>query len=80
MTDIKLLALLNDFYTANKKVVLSMLWAIEDLKRGHDQRSWQCLFNWCEAKDARAEIWKRLQNHYPEALMLKEGIFHDRDH
>lgn len=80
MTDTKLLALLNDFYTANKNVVLSMLWAIEEFEKGRDDVSLAYLFEWCEAKDARAEIWKRLQNHYPEALMLKEGIFHDRDH
>ena len=74
MTDTKLLALLNDFYTANKYVVTAMLWSMEDFERGRKQHSWYWLFDWCETKDARAEIWKRLQDHYPEALMLKEGV------
>lgn len=77
MTDIKLLTLLNDFYTDNKNVVLSMLWSMEDFERGREQQSWYWLFNWCESKDARTEVWKQLQDHYPEALMLKEGVFHD---
>lgn len=74
MNDIKLLELLNDFYAADKNVVLSMLWSMEDFERSRKQQSWYWLFNWCESKDDRSEIWKRLQNHYPEALMLKEGV------
>lgn len=77
MTDIQLLALLNDFYTANRNVVTSMIWAMEDLERGREDYSWKWLLEWCEAKDARAEIWQRLKPHYQDALMLKEGMFHD---
>lgn len=77
MTDIKLLTLLNDLYTANKNVVLSMLWSMEDFERGREQQSWYWLLNWCESKDDRAEIWQRLKPHYPEALMLKEGVRYD---
>lgn len=76
MTDIKLLALLNDYYTAQRNVVTSMLWAIENFERGReDIGSWLRLFYWCEAKDEREELWRRFKSDYPRAMMLKEGYY-----
>lgn len=55
MTDIKLLALLNDYYNVQRNVVTYMLWAMEDFERGREDVSWVHLFDWCEAKDERAD-------------------------
>jgi hypothetical protein len=73
MTDIKLLILLNDYYTAQRNVVISMYWAMEYFERGREDSSWVYLFEWCENKDRRAALWKRFKHHYPKAMMLKEG-------
>jgi hypothetical protein len=77
MTDIKLLALLNDYYNAQRNVVLSMYWAMEYFERGRMDSSWAYLFEWCEAKDEREELWKRFKSEYPRAMMLKEGFCND---
>ena len=74
MTDIKLLALLNDYYTTQRNVMLSMLWAMEEFERNREHVSWAYLFEWCEAKDEREEMWKRFKHHYPRAVMPKEGV------
>lgn len=73
MTDIKLLALLNDYYTAQRNVVTSMIWAMEDFERRREDVSWARLIDWCEAKDEREELWKRFKHKYSRAMMLKEG-------
>ena len=73
MTDIKLLALLNDYYTAQRNVVTSMLWAMEEFERGREDSSWAYLFEWCENKDRRAELWSKFKHNYGRAVMLKEG-------
>lgn len=75
MTDIKLLALLNDYYTAQRDVVTYMRWAMEGYKRGGDDIAWRYLFDWCEAKDDRAALWKKFKHNYPRAMMLKEGYY-----
>lgn len=75
MTDIKLLALLNDYYTAQRNVLLSMKWAMEDFERGREQASWSWLLDWCEEKDRRAELWSKFKHNYPRAMMLKEGYY-----
>lgn len=75
MTDIKLLALLNDYYNAQRNVVTYLLWAMEDFERGREESSWVYLFDWCEAKDDREELWKQFKHHYPRAMMLKEGYY-----
>lgn len=77
MTDIKLLALLNDYYTAQCNVVLYILWAMEDFERGREDVSWAWLIDWCEAKDEREELWSRFKHNYPRAMMLKEGFDND---
>ena len=77
MTDIKLLNLLNDYYTAQRNVVLSMIWAMEEFERGSMDESWAYLFEWCENKDRRAELWSKFKHHYPRAMMLKEGFCND---
>ena len=73
MTDIKLLDLLNDYYTAQRNVVTYLLWAMEDFERGREHYSWDNLLDWCEAKDARKDLWNKFKQKYPLALMLKEG-------
>lgn len=80
MKDIELLDLLNDYYTVQCNVVTSMMWAMEDFERNREQASWSGLLNWCEAKDECEALWKRIQPHYVDAVMLKEGVAHDRDH
>lgn len=80
MKDIELLALLNDYYTAQRNVVTAMIWAMEDFGMGREDVSWARLIDWCEAKDEREALWKRIQPHYVDAVMLNEGVAHDRDH
>lgn len=75
MTDIKLLALLNDYYIAQKNVVSSMYWAMHHFEQGCEDYSWLWLFHWCEDKDRRAELWKQFKHDYPRAMMLKEGYY-----
>jgi len=77
MTDIKLLSLLSDYYDEQLTVVYSMLWAMEEFERGHMDASWAYLFEWCENKDRREELWKRFKHQYPRAMMLKEGFADD---
>ena len=73
MTDIKLLTLLNDYYTAQLNIATLMIWAIEDYQRGREQHSWNWLFDWCEAKDERSRVWGEFKSEFPRATMLKEG-------
>ena len=73
MTDIKLLTLLDDYYKEQLTVVYALLWAMEDFERGRIDASWAYLFEWCENKDRREELWGRFKHHYPRAMMLKEG-------
>ena len=75
MTDIKLLIMLNDYYTAQKNVVGSMYWAMHHFEQGREDASWEWLFNWCEDKDTREALWGRFKHHYPRAMMLKEGYY-----
>ena len=76
MTDDKLLALLSDFYTANKNMIHILSLSMWHLKYGdeQDQLSWDCLFQWCEAKDTRDEIAVRLKPYNLRAYRLKEGL------
>ena len=77
MTDIKLLALLNDYYTAQRSVVTCMIWAMGEFERGSEDLSWEWLIDWCECKYEREELWKRFKHQYPRAMMLKEGFVDD---
>lgn len=77
MTDIKFLALLNDYYNAQRYVILHMMWAMDEFERGREHYSWCELLDWCEAKDERDELWKRFKDDYPRAMMLKEGFGND---
>jgi hypothetical protein len=77
MTDIKLLVLLNDYYTAQRNVVTFMVWAMEGFEQGREHYLWNNLFYWCEAKDEREELWKRFKGQYPRAMKLKEGFGND---
>lgn len=38
-----------------------------------DQHCWKWLFLWAEARYERDQIWKRLQDRYFDAIMLREG-------
>jgi hypothetical protein len=75
MTDIKLLALLGDYYAEQRTVVYALLWAMEEFERGRMDSSWAYLFEWCENKDRRAELWGKFKHNYPRAMMLKEGYY-----
>ena len=41
---------------------------------GNEFSTWLNLFGWCEAKDRRNELIDKFKNHYPRAMMLKEGF------
>ena len=73
MKDIRLLELLDIYYTAQKTVVAYMLCAMESFEDGEMEWMWVALFDWCEAKYRREELWKQFKHHYPRAMMLKEG-------
>lgn len=73
MIDIKLLALLNDYYIAQKNVVSSMYWAMHHFEQGREDYSWLWLFHWCEDKDRRDELFLKFKNNYARAVMLKDG-------
>lgn len=77
MNEIKLLILLNDYYTAQKNVANSMKWSMHHFEQGREDASWSWLFYWCEDKDRREELWKRFKHQYPKAMMLKEGYADD---
>ena len=73
MTDIKLLTLLGDYYAEQRTVVYAMLWSIENFERGHEDESWAYLFEWCENKDRRNELFSKFKSDHARAVMLKEG-------
>ena len=75
MTDIKLLALLGDYYEEQRTVVYALLWAMEDFERGREDSSWVYLFEWAENKDRRDELFSKFKHNYPRAMMLKEGYY-----
>lgn len=77
MNDIRLLELLSHYFTAQKNVVTYMLSAMEAFEDGEMEWMWEALFDWCEAKDLRTELWKQFIHHYPRAMMLKEGFGDD---
>lgn len=77
MTDIRLLELLSHYFTAQKNVVTYMLAAMEAFEDEEMVWMWEALFDWCEAKDLRTELWKQFIRHYPRAMMLKEGFSDD---
>ena len=77
MTDIKLLALLADYYEEQRTVVYAMIWAMEEFERGQDDASWVYLFEWAENKDRRNELFSKFKSDYPRAMMLKEGYADD---
>ena len=79
MNDIKLLALLSDYYNAQKNVTDSMLRAMGYFEEGDYHGSWLQLFGWCEDKDRRDELWERFKHQCPRAVMLKEGVNYGRD-
>lgn len=73
MNDIELLELLNDYYGAQRNVVLSMICAVEHFELGREQDSFAYLFDWCEDKDRRDELFLKFKNDYARAVMMKEG-------
>ena len=77
MTDIRLLELLSHYYNAQKTVLTYMLCAMEAFEDGDMEWMGEALFDWWEAKDRRADLWKQFKHHYPRATMLKEGFCDD---
>ena len=73
MTDKKLLDLLFYYYNAQRDVVLAMTFAMEYFEHGLEQESFSYLFEWCENKDRREELFANFNNNYARAVMLKEG-------
>ena len=73
MTDIKLLALLGDYYYEQRTVAYAMMLAMEEFERGRNNESWAHLFEWCVNKDRREELFAKFNNDYARAVMLKEG-------
>lgn len=73
MKDIELLELLNDYYGAQRNVALSLICAMEYFELGREQDSFAYLFEWCEDKDRRNELFIKFKNNYGRAVMLKEG-------
>ena len=72
MTDIKLLALLCEHYDEQRTVAYAMMLAMEEFERGRNDESWAYLFEWCENKDRRKELFAKFNNDYARAVMLKE--------
>lgn len=77
MTDIRLLDLLDTYYIAQRNVLAYMLAAMEAFEDEEMVWMWEALFDWCEAKDRREELWKQFKHDYPRAMMLKEGFCDD---
>ena len=73
MNDIRLLELLDTYYTAQRTVVAYMLCAMEAFEDGEMEWMWEALFDWCEAKDRRDELFLKFKNNYARAVMLKDG-------
>lgn len=71
MTNLQMLALLSDLYDAQSRMTLWMYNAIEG--GGDASYVWRCLFMWVEVKDERDELWKKIGDHYFNAVMLREG-------
>ena len=77
MKDIELLELLDTHYAAQRNVLTYMLCAREAFEDGEMVWMWRALFDWCEAKDLREELWRKFKDDYPRAMMLKEGYCND---
>ena len=74
MTPVKLLGLYQEYLVSQHTVAVMMKWAIKHYEAGYEESCWECLLHWEEAKDKRTAIWRKLQDHYPRALCIKEGV------
>ena len=70
----KLLKLYQEYLMSQHQVAELMKWAISYYENGQEEDCWECLFYWAQAKDNRAVIWRELEDHYPRALCIKEGV------
>ena len=73
-TDVQKLAALIDYLALNQQMAYHRLWAETYFQAGDEVASWRFLFTWAYAKDERSKLWKTFQQHYPDAIMLKEGV------
>lgn len=73
MTDDYLLIELSKLYSKQADVAELMAWAIFYFNEKSDRDSWHMLLSWCLARDERDEIWKGIEDHYFDAVMLREG-------
>lgn len=73
MTDYQILRRLARYYDEQRNVTTCMLAAMDFFEMGEETESWLWLFEWEEARDARDKFWKTFQDHYFDALILKEG-------
>lgn len=74
MTDTELLWLIRRYYAEQSDVALCMIGAMNYFESGQEQTSFAYLFDWCEAKDRREELFAEFNNDYARAVMLKEGL------
>ena len=79
MTDAELLWLIRRYYAEQSDVALCMIGAMNYFESGKEQISFAYLFDWCEAKDRRDELWEQFKHQYPRAVMLKEGVSYGKD-
>jgi len=73
MTNKQILTRLARYYDEQYNVTICMLSAMDFFEMGEETESRLWLFAWEEARDARDKFWKRFQDHYFDALVLKEG-------
>lgn len=74
MTDYQILRRLARYYDEQRNVTTCMLAAMDFFGMGEETESWLWLFEWEEARHARDKFWNEFQDHYFDALMLKEGV------
>lgn len=74
MTDDQILTRLARFYDEQYNVTICLLAAMDFFEMGEETESWLWLFEWEEARHARDKFWKRFQDYYFDALVLKEGV------
>jgi hypothetical protein len=56
----KLDMLWRDYYTSEVYITRTVVWAMDAFERGDIERSWMCLFDWCQAQDDRELVWRRV--------------------
>ena len=74
MKSAKLLNLYQNYLHSQYQVAMLMKWAISYYEAGLEKYCWECLLEWAQAKEERTVIWRKVEDHYPRALCIKEGV------